>query len=105
MSIFSRIWPTLPPGMRRCGIPTGERAFDKEMKRVTVEHFEAGLNAYIENKEEWRDWMHFSTFCNKQICDIPAEDYEEDAEPIKPSLGERLEYSRNVVAKLKVVKR
>ena len=75
--MFNAIWPTLPPGMRRCGRKEGERAFNRAMKETSLESFETGLRAYISGKEDWRAWVHFTTFCNQNRWEVEAEDYDE----------------------------
>ena len=77
---FSDIWSTLPPGMRRCGRKEGERAYHRAMKATTPERFLTGLQAYIKGKEDWRAWVHFTTFCNQERWDIDPADYEEPVE-------------------------
>ena len=77
---FDEFWPTLPPGMRRCGRKKGERAYTSAMTRTSPEAFETGLRAYIAGKEEWRPWMHFTTFCNGDMWEVEAEDYAEEVE-------------------------
>lgn len=96
---FSRIWPTLPPGMRRCGRKKAERAFNAAMKRTSPEAFETGLRAYIAGKEDWRAWLHFTTFCNGDMWEVDAEDYDE----VERTFDERREESHRLLRKLRIV--
>ena len=71
---FSVFWKTYP---RRIAKANARKAFDKAIKRATMETMLEGITRYVANKPDYQDYAHPASWLN-------GDRWEDEWEPVQP---------------------
>lgn len=71
---FSVFWKSYP---RRIAKANAKKAFDKAIKRTTIQTMLEGITRYVANKPDYQDYAHPASWLN-------GERWDDEWEPVQP---------------------